>query len=756
MMSQTGRHHTVRGAVAALVVALIGLASCEGYGRLEGRRLRDRLLEATIADAPGIVNQMGPYRRWVDPLLHEAYATAQKEDDPRRQLHASIGLVPVDRGQVPYLYGRLLTAEPQEVLVIRQALEGHKQSLTERLWMLVENPENDQDQRLRASCALAAFAPDDLRWEKASGDVAAILVIQKPFVLPQWTDALRGVGKWLLPHLADFLADERRSISERSLIVTIYGTYAADLPDAYSRLEEQLDEKSDTHAPLEAKIAQAKRRASVGVALVVMGRPEKVWPMLRHQPDPTVRSYLIDWLCAGGVEAKVLTSRLEEEKEVSARRAVLLSLGEFGLDSLSQDQRLKLLPRLLALYRDDGDPGIHGAAAWLLRQWRVADRLKEIDRELATGKFEGDRRWFVNRQNLTMMVVASAGEFWMGEGGRRHRRRIGRSFAIASTDVTVDQFLRFRKDHQYDKAYARSTDCPVNLVSWYDAAAYCNWLSEQEGIPKEQWCYEPNEEGEYAEGMRTAPNHVRRTGYRLPTEAEWEYACRAGAETSYSLGEAEEVLGKYAWYDHNSLSKTYPVGLLKPNDLGLFDMHGNVWEWTLDANQPLPAGGAGKVVEDEDDGLIVTNDRSRVLRGGSFFHQASFVRSATRNSNVPATRNNDSSFRVARTLPVDCFPAAPPRGWETPPLSCGCPATAPPCRWAVRTRRRRPRWAWNGGVRCGPAMTRRRTGRRDRAAVRERKTAGRGRPALNWRPCTEAPCRRLDVKAPGRRPAPQA
>jgi hypothetical protein len=100
----------------------------------------------------------------------------------------------------------------------------------------LEDPKKDQDQHFRAACALAAFAPDDPRWQKACGDVAATLVIQKPFVIAQWTDGFKDVGRWLIPPLADFLADERRSVSERGLIATIYATYAPALPFAYARL----------------------------------------------------------------------------------------------------------------------------------------------------------------------------------------------------------------------------------------------------------------------------------------------------------------------------------------------------------------------------------------------------------------------------------------------------------------------------------------------------------------------------------------
>jgi formylglycine-generating enzyme required for sulfatase activity len=222
-------------------------------------------------------------------------------------------------------------------------------------------------------------------------------------------------------------------------------------------------------------------------------------------------------------------------------------------------------------------------------------------------------------------------------------------------------------------------------VDWYRAAEYCNWLSRQDGISEDQWCYE-TDAGELSQmkvsvlGSLLVPQdalargagtsylyflldrrrpqvtalrkgYLGLRGYRLPTEAEMEYACRAGAVTSRSYGETEELLAEYGWYQKNSRDHTWPVGVKKPNDLGLFDLHGNVWNWCQESYQDdYAASKGGKALEDEEDRLQIVSTINRVLRDGSFFHQASDVRCAVRTSLVPSTRDDDVGFRPARTF----------------------------------------------------------------------------------------------------------
>src|SRR5260370_26419161 len=143
-------------------------------------------------------------------------------------------------------------------------------------------------------------------------------------------------------------------------------------------------------------------------------------------------------------------------------------------------------------------------------------------------------------------------------------------------------------------------DCKVKFALQLPS----NWLNEKEGIPKDQCCYLPNKDAKIANGMEIAPDFSKRTGYRLPTEAEWEFSCRAGAITPWNCGHAEKLVRHYAWLADNCKA-SQPVGTRKPNDLGLFDMHGNAWEWCQDPFEMK----ISKLVLDQD---------ARVLRGGSF------------------------------------------------------------------------------------------------------------------------------------------
>jgi formylglycine-generating enzyme required for sulfatase activity len=189
-------------------------------------------------------------------------------------------------------------------------------------------------------------------------------------------------------------------------------------------------------------------------------------------------------------------------------------------------------------------------------------------------------------------------------------------------------------------------------VNWYQAAEYCNWLSQQEGLPQSEWCYVPNGEGKYEVGMRLAAGYLRKRGYRLPAEAEWEYACRTSTLTRRHYGDADELLGEYAWYSTTTSDDgVRPGGLLKPNDLGLFDMYGNAVEWVQEPAVVYRWQVASKDKEDVECDLPVRDTLSRLLRGGAFVNHASLVRSAYRYSNRPSIGNIGAGFRVARTYP---------------------------------------------------------------------------------------------------------
>jgi formylglycine-generating enzyme required for sulfatase activity len=460
----------------------------------------------------------------------------------------------------------------------------------------------------------------------------------------------------------------------------------------------------------------AKRQANAAVALLRMNQPAKVWPLLAHSPDPRVRSYLTHRLSSLGADAGAILKQLDLESDVTIRRALILSLGEYGGTDLPPDARSALLPKMQEVYRTASDPGLHAASEWLLRRWKQGTWLTQVneawakDRELREKRLEGIGRalakdqektppqWYVNTQGQTMVVIPGPVEFLIGspptEAGRygnepQYKTGTGRTFALSAKPVTVDEYRKFNPRYGIGEIalWARSDDCPVIGTNWFHAVAYCNWLSKQEGLPESEWCYEPfldpktwplfavrtvgllsspggqgallastemypgRTDARYEAGMRLARNYLERQGYRLPTEAELEYATRAGALTSRYYGETDELLSKYAWYKQNAKDRTWPVGSLKPNDLGLFDVLGNVSVWCQDRYKDDPTDKEEEGAADQEGRSVVSGTVARVWRGGSFDDREAVIRSAFRIKGAPTGRTPGLGFRPARTFP---------------------------------------------------------------------------------------------------------
>jgi formylglycine-generating enzyme required for sulfatase activity len=693
MMRAATRRYSLRLVLTALLAALCLWGAREARGYLRAATLVSVLKAADTADSPETIRELDDYRRWADPMLRRMAHEAPP--DSRERLHAGLALLPSDPGQVVYLAGRLVRARPREVIVIRDALRPYRADAAPRLREVLDSEKAAPGERFNAGLALADLDPPDTpereaRWRRHAAFLAERFLSAAradPGSYAVMVEALRPAREQLLAPLAAVFRDRRRPDYDRLLTTALVADYAADHPDvladliveadaeqyavllpklrafpdrAIEAMSAELAREAGPGTPTAVREALARRQAGAAVTLFHLGRPEPVWRLLRHRADPTLRSYLVQRLRLLDADPQPLVDRLPVEGDVSARRALILSLGDYPADALPADARVPLTARLAEWYRDDPDPGIHSAVEWLFRRWHQAVPVNELP--VGTGPV-GGRRWYVNGQGQTFAVILGAVTVDMGsppdEADRQNEpivhRHIGRSFAVATTPVTLEQFDRSLRDRgkgphtTYTKQYCPSPDCPAIGINWFMAAEYCRWLSEREGVAEDQMCFPRYED--IKEGMKLPADYLSRTGYRLATDAEWEFACRAGAVTSRFYGSPEELLGRYGWYAANSQVRTHPVGSLRPNDFGLFDMHGNTWQWCQERQlASRPWGGQPPPTEDREDLDPVAELHGRMQRGGNFYDQAAFLRCAARLSNRPYMLDDYFGFRVVRTV----------------------------------------------------------------------------------------------------------
>jgi formylglycine-generating enzyme required for sulfatase activity len=298
-------------------------------------------------------------------------------------------------------------------------------------------------------------------------------------------------------------------------------------------------------------------------------------------------------------------------------------------------------------YAEAPQGGTHSAAGWALRQWglplpAVAETERPVD----------ERDWWQASNNLTLVRIPT-GVFQV----KKDLINVEEEFWISDRETTVQLFWQFVNDEDYQGPRPQwdgptdfgglskddQLDHPVQNVSWYDAVMFCNWMSDQ--YDQLDRCYE-------IEVDEAQPGHYSVTlipgarGFRLPTDAQWEHACRAMSTSTYSFGEDQANLPDYAVFADNSNSQTARVGGLRCNAWGLFDMHGNVYEWCWE-------------------GFDATDVTRRVFRGGCWYFDA---------------EDCESSFR----LWIDASKRALTQGFRLALDSPGLDAGAPPARGADR------------------------------------------------------------------------
>ena len=288
--------------------------------------------------------------------------------------------------------------------------------------------------------------------------------------------------------------------------------------------------------------------------------------------------------------------------------------GFVSVDELSTYAAQETKKHVRLQFNDYQSPDLKGDFDIEVRDFRLARAVAAVGKALT------------NSIGMELVLIP-AGKFRMGSPASEKDRdddeaqvdvTLTKAFYLGKTEVTQGQWRAVMGTTPWKgKDYVREGDrYAATFVSWEDASNFCKKLAAKDNAP-----------------------------YRLPTEAEWEYACRGGQMTRFSFGDDDSQLGDYAWWggfegDGNAKNEWYAheVRLKRPNPLGLFDMHGNVWEWCQDVHDKQLPGGTDP---------LVSTGSGRVFRGGSWFNDATTCRAANRGGLDPSSRSNSLGFRVA-------------------------------------------------------------------------------------------------------------
>ena len=574
--------------------------------------------------------------------LHVAYPEAlecltqtseiERNEEARLRLYiARLAYCDRSRSVVSYIQQRALTLPVESFLAVVDILRPHRKAFSSGLWKALNDKQLSEAQFLRAAALLSEFDHTSSQWKTLVHLLVRYISREPPTVIVPLGPLFRPIREHMLEPLVQLCTNETEGEARRSsaaLLLAILGqedvplmARLACLADAgqYAIFFETLN--GTPQAIEEAKEWWYRRLYSVPTMtqkelagtvfnLCKSGLAASGIPALFSVPSNlSPLSEFVGLCVTHGLECERIWSALEDCSDPRTVYVLLLALGSSARPPENWIE--ERLPYLIEIYRDNPHAGIHSALRWLFNIWGRGEIRTKIDLELAMHDVNWSRGWFtVNIRGLPCTFVT----FEMLEGSTKKR------FAMAVAPTTREEFIHFRSDSEIRKygQYHPDPSCPVVGVSWFDALEYCRWM--QDNAPATL-------------GLEI----------RLPRDDEWEFACRQGTTTDFFFGHNFQHFQFFGWYYANAVTSTRPVGTLRPSPWGLFDMHGNVWEWIMDEYTQ-----EGVKLIDSNDGVEIGNGDSRLLRGGAWCDSPTWCRATERsNPHWPTDRNLMFGFRIS-------------------------------------------------------------------------------------------------------------
>ena len=615
-------------------------------------------------------------------LVYHQELAAMDKTDPRR-VKALLGLGCGNPELVRELCDLMLKASVPDFLVIRKRLEPSKHLLIEGVEQKLKKA--DADELLRLCGAISFWVPDNPILDSYLPQIADKLLVQNKLFLVEWSEVFWSLKDKLHPLLITRIKNNEIESIQRDFATGLCCEfYRGDSAQLFDLMEVSDPRNARTIfakiLPLKEEVLQIAKsirasklemggfsqnlkfqdRRGIAAALQICLGEDAGFSVFSFSSDPTSKSKCQLMLGQLNVSPAMLVEKINSTVDVSSKSSMVISLGDIDLESIDLETKNKWKGDFLELYQKSPDAGLHGALDWLLRKrWGLGKECDLVVESLKSKTIPGNK-WLVNSMGQTFAILEGPIKFQIGspldeplryEAERIHERAIARSIVVAQKEVTLNDFLLLMPQQRYIEKYSKTPDSAMICISWFDSAHYCNLLTEKE-FGASECVYLPNLQGLFEEGMQIVDNPLKKKGYRMPTEAEFEFFHRAGSLAMFNHGSDIRLTDRYSFYVANSKDQTWPVGSLRPNEFGLFDTGGNVFEWCLESYDPYP----NLNISDEDSFMSSQNKKiissiSRCMRGGCFYNQISSLRSADRNGAKPDDRSNSRGLRLVRSLP---------------------------------------------------------------------------------------------------------